>query len=197
MRLLDDYGYLKTYAFALSHDSNKVSELVQDTLIKCWLMHPKCDDLPPKEAMAYTKKILHNIFIDGIRKKDRDKISLGLHDLTGAVLPAPFEIADAEKTAREAAKQIEAVLKFIPTKIRRQESFDAWLLNKFFHYSYRKIAKIMTLKIDNVGGKIHRVDVLVKTRFNSDKLIKKLISPEQKASNKEEKKRNYRAKLLP
>lgn len=170
MRLLDDYEYLKTYALALSHDSNKVSELVQDTLIKCWQIHPKCDALPPKEAIAYTKKILYNFFIDSIRKKNRDKISLELYDMTKAVLPAPFEIADAKKTAIEAAKKIEAVLKFIPTKIRRQESFDAWMLNKFFHYSFRKISKIMKLKIGNVGGKIHRVDILVKKHFNSFKV---------------------------
>lgn len=165
MPLLDDYEYLKTYALALSHDSNKVSELVQDTLIKCWQMHPKCDSLPPKQAMAYTKKILHNIFIDSIRKKNRDGLTFELHDLTGAALPTPFDITDAKKVAKEAAKKIEAILKYIPTKIRKQQSYDAWLMRKWLGYTYKKIAGILGISIDSVAQSIRTVDNLIKARF--------------------------------
>lgn len=170
MLLLNNYEYLKVYAITLSHDTNKASELVQDTLIKCWQMHPKCDNLPQKESIAYTKKILYNIFIDSLRKKNRDRLIFELHDSTGSVLPTPFKIENAKKAAFDNNKRIEDILKFIPTKIRRKESFYAWLLNKFLNYSYSKIAKIMKLKINNVGAKIHRVNVLVKKHFNSFKL---------------------------
>lgn len=189
MAILDDHEYLKTYARYLTHDTNRAAELVQDTLIRCWQIHPRCDELPKHEAILFCRRILHNFFIDSIRKKHRDKLVFQPYDM--GVTTINFE--DAKAIALEAKNKIESILEYVPKAIRVTKTYDAWFMRKFLEYPQKKIAGILGLTQGDIGSKIFRVDKAVKDHFVS--LKKEPVLLKKQSSNFTRDKKTDKARL--
>lgn len=154
--ILHNYGYLTTYAYDLCHDKYKTDQMVQDTLIKCWVNKDKLDLLLPGEVKAYTKRILYNVLQDSYHINKRN---LGIVDLDD-IFYQPCSNYNVLNHL-EAKETLFNMVRLIFNKVRKKESSEAYILNRFYGLSFREIADKMGVSIDNVGAKVMRVNKLI------------------------------------
>ena len=101
--LLEMQNKLHYYALSLTSDSEKASDLLQETMLKALVHRDKFSQNTNFKAWVYT--IMKNTFINDYRRKVKAKNSLrepagSLHSLSGHETPSPESSFQAEEINR-------------------------------------------------------------------------------------------------
>jgi len=152
---LEDHApTLKRYALRLTKDRSAAEDLVQDTFIRMLARKP-CERQPDNYC-GYMISVMHNLFVDGTRRKD-----------FGTTLP----IDDVEPIAPDApqslkltcAETLEAIAKLPPDyrEVLTRHACDG--------QSYGQIAKDLDLAPGTVMSRINRARIALCERLHLDR----------------------------
>jgi DNA-directed RNA polymerase specialized sigma24 family protein len=155
MQLLNDYSFLFEYAGMKVRDKNDINELVQTTLIECWRKGANYDNA------GGAMKILDSVFINDIRRKRKDRVLVELNYKED--YRQDFYSVQKHIEARETLTE---VFNLIKEKCRVKESYHAYILYKFYNYSFAQIADMMGINANDVNGKVSRINIIIKKHFN-------------------------------
>jgi RNA polymerase sigma-70 factor (ECF subfamily) len=134
---------LQRYAVRLLQDSDLAQDLVQETFVRLWL---KRMDLEPGSLRSFLYRVLHNLALDDLRKRQVRNRSL-----RRLVAEGPDEVVEpVEDVARpEVESAVTSAINDLPA--RRREAFVLAYLHQL---SYREIAEVMQISPATVKNQI-------------------------------------------
>ena len=134
---------LRRYAWALGRDQEAADDLVQDCLeraVSRWRLRRREGDL-----RAWLFAILHNLFIDALRRKRREGLTIELSDAPDLAGPGP------EPDGRLLMRDVLACLDAIPVEQRA-----VILLVGVEDLSYEAAARVLGVPIGTVMSRLSR-----------------------------------------
>jgi RNA polymerase sigma-70 factor (ECF subfamily) len=145
------------YARKFLFDYEDAADLVQEVFLKAYVNIQSFDT--SKKFSSWLYRIAHNEFINAIKKKGREHLSLFDLDI---LFPHPIarEETDRESNVRELRQTLNKILGQIDVKYR-----EALVLYCFEELSYREIADILHVPISTVGIRLNRGRKIMKSLY--------------------------------
>lgn len=141
---------LRRYARALTHSREAADDLTQDTLERAWakraLWSDGADASRPASLRAWLHAVMHNVFINGARKRRSDD---SLDDLPDSANALCEEGASAE--TRAALRDLQRALVRLPDEQR-----EVVLLVGLEQLSYAETADALGVPIGTVMSRLSR-----------------------------------------
>ena len=133
-------------ALQITLDREEAEDIVQETMMKMWLMRHQWKEIDDIEA--FTMTICRNLALDSIKRKEHLNISLdsSLHDREDSTASANDTIETEEQKV-----MIEKLINLLPEKQR-----TVMLLRDIEEKSYKEIADIMQITEADVKVSLHR-----------------------------------------
>jgi RNA polymerase sigma factor (sigma-70 family) len=142
-----DYGrFLYTVAYRLTGNADDAQDLVQDVLLR---VRRGLATYQPGSMEGWLSRITTNLFLDGVRRRQRRPVDR-LPDRTDAVL-APAPGADEALAAQGLGDDVQSALSRLPEDFR-----SAVVLCDVAGLSYTEIAAALEIPIGTVRSRIHR-----------------------------------------
>ena len=154
------------FAYRLSGNEHDARDLVQEAFVRAYEHFGSYDPSRPFETWLF--RILHNIFLDGVRRyAHRHTVSL---DAPSPVEDAPWEeiipAGDPEPTSgmmrQESDEMVQKALNSVPVHYR-----TAVTLCDIEGLSYEEIGEIMACPIGTVRSRIHQGRQLIRKAYES------------------------------
>jgi len=134
--------HLRRYARGLSRDHEHADDLVQDTLERAWIKFSMWQKRG--ESRAWMFGIMHNLFVDGVRSRQRRP-----EENAGDELP---EIVERPKQLdRLEVRDLDRVLQCLTHDLR-----EVLLLVGVEEMSYQDVAKVLGIPIGTVMSRLSR-----------------------------------------
>ena len=147
--LIDRYeAKLKRYARKFLSSADDIEDLVQDVFIKAYTNLQSFDVALKFSPWIY--RIAHNVFVNELRRKGRQGISVFDADTIFPQLAAN-ETADSESLEAEVKEEIDTFLARLAPKYR-----EAIILHYFESLSYQEISDVLHIPVTTVGVRMTR-----------------------------------------
>lgn len=134
---------LRRYARALTRNTNRADDLVQDTLIraiaKAHLWQPGTD------LRAWVFTIMHNQHVNVVRRAARDAGMMDVQDLSSSL------VATTDPTASRQLREVEQAIARLPAEQR-----EVILLVGLEGMSYEETARILDVPVGTVRSRLSR-----------------------------------------
>ena len=133
---------LKRYALYLTRDTSRAEDLVQDTYMKVLARSERACDID--STRSYMMSVMHNVFIDGVRKPETH---------TG---PVPLD--DVEPVAVEASQHLKVTCRETMDAMARLPRAHREVLTRHacLGQSYQEIASALGIPMGTVMSRIAR-----------------------------------------
>lgn len=154
---------LTRYAHKFLFNYDDTEDLIQEVFIKAYI---NIQDFDPKRRFSpWIYRIAHNEFINKIKKKNKETISLFNLD---TLFPHPIaqETADGDIRTQDIREMINSCLQQLKPKYR-----ELLILYYFEEMDYKEIAEILKIPISTVGIRLRRGKELLKKLLTKDKRI--------------------------
>jgi len=132
---------LHRYATRLLQDSDLAQDLVQETFVRLWL---KRMQLEPGSLRSFLYRVLHNLALDDLRKRQVRNRSL-----RRLVAEGPDEVVEPIEARPQVETAVTTAINALPA--RRREAFVLAYLHQL---SYREIAEVMQVSPATVKNQI-------------------------------------------
>jgi RNA polymerase sigma-70 factor (ECF subfamily) len=135
-------------AVRLTRSGSEAEDLVQESVMRAWAFWDRFE--PGTNARAWMHRILLNTFINGYRKRKREREIMGAVHVETELSPRP---ADADGRGREEGlgDEVERALAEIPEEFRA-----AIVLVDLADHSYKDAARVLDCPIGTVMSRLHR-----------------------------------------
>jgi len=147
----------KLYSFAIGLLKNKeeAKDVVQDTFLKVWKSEKNIGDYTNLESWCMT--LVRNRCLDIFKRKDRNNTGLDEYVYLKSEDNQPHENLEI----KESLIQVKKIINSLP--LLQQEII---FLRDFQEKSYKEIAEIVAIDINNVKANIHRARKTIKEKMN-------------------------------
>jgi RNA polymerase sigma-70 factor (ECF subfamily) len=162
VRQSSDKAY--NFAYRLTGNESDARDLVQEAFSHALTHISKYDPTRPFEP--WLNRILHNIYLDGVRRYERKHaVSLDgpspIEDVPWEnIIPGPDTSPHEHAERSETSELIQNALNSIPLPYR-----TAVILCDIERYSYERISEILDCPIGTVRSRIHQGRVMMKKAF--------------------------------
>ncbi len=132
---------LRRYAWALTRNADAADDLVQDSLERAWRKGHQWE--PGTDLRAWLFTLMHNVFVNGLRRRPPPQEPLDWH-----------ELPDPRPRGPEGGlnlRDLEAGLATLPPEQR-----EVLLLVCLEELSYAQVAEILGVPIGTVMSRLHR-----------------------------------------
>lgn len=152
---LEDHApTLKRYALRLTKDTAAAEDLVQDTFIRMLARKPCAQQ--PENSCSYMISVMHNLFVDGTRRKDF-ATTLPIEDVEPIAPDAP------QSLKLTCAETLEAIAKLPP------DYRDVLTRHACEGQSYGQIAEDLDLPLGTVMSRINRARIALCDHLHLDR----------------------------
>lgn len=134
---------LRRYARALTRDVVRADDLVQETLLRAFRKEHLWE--PGTDLRAWLFTIMHNQYVNEVRRATRDAASLDVQDCS------TFLIANSDPSASRQVQELEHALSQLPDGQRQ-----VILLVGLEGMSYEDVAAILQIPIGTVRSRLSR-----------------------------------------
>ena len=155
--LVQNTGFLRPIAVSLTRDTDKASNLIQETLYRALSNRDKY--LPHTNIRAWLCTIMRNIFINDYRRKARQKTIFDDTTIDSTINLKNSEISNAAESNMK-LKEIKAAISSLP------EIFKTSFLLYFEGYKYNEIADLLGEPLGTVKSRIHFARNLLKEQIS-------------------------------
>lgn len=146
-------------AVRLTRSTSDAEDLVQDAVMRAWAFWDRFE--PGTNARAWMHRILMNTFINGYRRKKRERDMLAQARVEAS--RRPRWIQEDRRTRQEGlGDEVEAALAALPEEFR-----SVVLLVDHNDLSYKEVARALDCPIGTVMSRLHRARRLLKQRLRT------------------------------
>jgi RNA polymerase sigma-70 factor (ECF subfamily) len=146
-------------AVRLARSKSDAEDLVQEAVMRAWTFWDRFE--PGTNARAWMHRILMNTFINGYRRKKRERTMLALAWIEAHTRPRT--IHEARRAKHEGlGDEVEAALAALPEEFR-----TVVLLVDHNDLTYKEVAEALDCPIGTVMSRLHRARRLLKQRLRT------------------------------
>ena len=164
IRLHGDKAY--NFAYRLTGNDDDAQDLVQEAFMRAYRSRERYDPSRPFESWLF--KIMQNIFLDAVRRKEHEaRVSLdspapGAASGWDELLPGADADPADEAASRERDALLQRALDALPIHYR-----SAVALCDVEEMSYEEIARVMGCPVGTVRSRVHQGRLLLRRAFES------------------------------
>lgn len=146
-------------AVRLTGSRSDAEDLVQEAVMRAWAFWDRFE--PGTNARAWMHRILMNTFINGYRRKKREREMLA--EVGRAEHRRPWWRDEVRRTQKDGVSdEVEAALASLPEDFR-----TVVLLVDYNELSYKEVAEVIGCPIGTVMSRLHRARRALKRRLRS------------------------------
>jgi RNA polymerase sigma-70 factor (ECF subfamily) len=145
-------------AVRLTRSRAEADDLLQETMLRAWSFRDRFE--PGTNGRAWMHRILMNTFINGYRRKKREREVLAEVQGGGPAQPWPTEAVDELQSEDGVSDEVQAALDDLPEEFR-----SVVLLIDRDELSYREVASALGCPIGTVMSRLHRGRRVLKHRL--------------------------------
>jgi len=134
---------LRRYARALTRDTHRADDLVQDTLVRALAKQKHWQ--PGTNLRAWLFTLMHNQYVNDVRRSQRDANAVNIDDVSASL------VANSDPTASRQVHELERALGYLPTEQR-----EVILLVGLEGLSYEDAATILAVPVGTVRSRLSR-----------------------------------------
>jgi len=144
-------------AVRLTRSRSDAEDLVQEAVMRAWTFWDRFE--PGTNARAWMHRILMNTFINGYRRKKRERDMLALARIEAHARPRA--VHESRRARQEGlGDEVEAALAALPEEFRA-----VVLLVDHNDLTYKEVADVLDCPIGTVMSRLHRARRLLKQRL--------------------------------
>jgi len=147
---------LRRYSRALTRDTQRADDLVQDTLLRALMKQDRWE--PGTNLRAWLFTLMHNQHVNNVRRASREAGSIDIDDVSSSL------VANTDPTASRQLHELQRALDQLLTEQR-----EAILLVGLEGFSYEDAAKILSVPIGTVRSRLSRGREALRRQFGMEK----------------------------
>jgi len=149
---------LRRYARALTRDTQRADDLVQDTLVRALAKQDRWE--PGTNLRAWLFTLMHNQYVNNIRRGNRDAGAIDIDEVSASL------VATTDPTASRQLHELERALGQLPAEQR-----EVILLVGLEGLSYDDAAAILAVPIGTVRSRLSRGREALRRQMGIDEAI--------------------------
>ena len=134
---------LRRYARALTRDTQRADDLVQDTLVRALVKQDRWE--PGTNLRAWLFTLMHNQYVNNVRRANRETGTIDIDDVSSSL------VATTDPTASRQLYELERALGQLAAEQR-----EVILLVGLEGFSYEDAAKILAVPVGTVRSRLSR-----------------------------------------
>ena len=164
IRQCGDFAY--NFAFRLTGNEQDAGDLVQTAFMKALENISRYD--PSKPFQPWLNKILHNLYIDGVKRYERSHVVSIDVPIAGGEIPWSENLPSQDTGPLEqlSRTEIENTVQYALARLD-VDYRAAVILSDMEEFSYEEISKIMGCPVGTVRSRIHRGRSLLRESLRS------------------------------
>src|SRR5436309_9099428 len=131
---------LPRYSRALTRDTQRADDLVQDTLVRALMKQDRWE--PGTNLRAWLFTLMHNQYVNNVRRANREAGTIDIDDISSSL------VATTDPTASRQLHELERALGQLPTEQR-----EIILLVGLEGFSYEDAAEILAVPVGTVASR--------------------------------------------
>lgn len=134
---------LRRYSRALTRDTQRADDLVQDTLVRALMKQDRWE--PGTNLRAWLFTLMHNQYVNNVRRANREAGTIDINDVSSSL------VATTDPTASRQLYELERALGQLAAEQR-----EAILLVGLEGFSYEDAATILAIPVGTVRSRLSR-----------------------------------------
>jgi RNA polymerase sigma-70 factor (ECF subfamily) len=157
---------LRRYARALTRDTQRADDLVQDTLVRALMKQDRWEAGTNLRAWLFT--LMHNQYVNNVRRANREAGAIDIDDVSSSL------VATTDPTASRQLYELERALGQLAAEQR-----EVILLVGLEGFSYEDAAKILAVPVGTVRSRLSRGRESLRRQFGMEEIDPTLASQDR------------------
>src|SRR5438045_3905078 len=149
---------LRRYPRALTRDTQRADDLVQDTLVRALMKEDRWE--PGTNLRAWLFTLMHNQYVNNVRRANREAGTIDIDDVSSSL------VATTDPTASRQLYELERALGQLAAEQR-----EVILLVGLEGFSYEDAAKILAVPVGTVRSRLSRGREALRRQFGIEEEI--------------------------
>ena len=149
---------LRRYSRALTRDTQRADDLVQDTLVRALMKQERWE--PGTNLRAWLFTLMHNQYVNNVRRANREAGTIDIDDVSSSL------VATTDPTASRQLYELERALGQLAAEQR-----EVILLVGLERFSYEDAAKILAVPVGTVRSRLSRGRESLRRQFGIEEKI--------------------------
>ena len=149
---------LRRYSRALTRDTQRADDLVQDTLVRALMKQDRWE--PGTNLRAWLFTLMHNQYVNNVRRANREAGTIDIDDVSSSL------VATTDPTASRQLYELERALGELAAEQR-----EVILLVGLEGFSYEDAAKILAVPVGTVRSRLSRGRESLRRQFGIEEEI--------------------------
>jgi RNA polymerase sigma-70 factor, ECF subfamily len=149
---------LRRYSRALTRDTQRADDLVQDTLVRALMKQDRWE--PGTNLRAWLFTLMHNQYVNNVRRANREAGTIDIDDVSSSL------VATTDTTASRQLYELERALGQLAAEQR-----EVILLVGLEGFSYEDAAKILAVPVGTVRSRLSRGRESLRRQFGIEEEI--------------------------
>ena len=149
---------LRRYSRALTRDTQRADDLVQDILVRALMKQDRWE--PGTNLRAWLFTLMHNQYVNNVRRANREAGTIGIDDVSSSL------VATTDPTASRQLYELERALGQLAAEQR-----EVILLVGLEGFSYEDAAKILAVPVGTVRSRLSRGRESLRRQFGIEEEI--------------------------
>jgi RNA polymerase sigma-70 factor, ECF subfamily len=149
---------LRRYSRALTRDTQRADDLVQDTLVRALMKQDRWE--PGTNLRAWLFTLMHNQYVNNVRRANREAGTIDIDDVSSSL------VATTDPTASRQLYELERALGQLAAEQR-----EVILLVGLEGFSYEDAAKILAVPVGTVRSRLSRGRESLRRQFGIEEEI--------------------------
>ena len=163
---------LRRYSRALTRDTQRADDLVQDTLVRALMKQDRWE--PGTNLRAWLFTLMHNQYVNNVRRANREAGTIDIDDVSSSL------VATTDPTASRQLYELERALGQLAAEQR-----EVILLVGLEGFSYEDAAKVLAVPVGTVRSRLSRGRESLRRQFGiEEKIDPSLVSQDRPKGGK-------------
>ena len=149
---------LRRYSRALTRDTQRADDLVQDTLVRALMIQDRWE--PGTNLRAWLFTLMHNQYVNNVRRANREAGTIDIDDVSSSL------VATTDPTASRQLYELEHALGQLAAEQR-----EVILLVGLEGFSYEDAAKVLAVPVGTVRSRLSRGRESLRRQFGIEETI--------------------------
>jgi RNA polymerase sigma-70 factor (ECF subfamily) len=149
---------LRRYSRALTRDTQRADDLVQDTLVRALMKQDRWE--PGTNLRAWLFTLMHNQYVNNVRRANREAGAIDIDDVSSSL------VATTDPTASRQLYELERALGQLADEQR-----EVILLVGLEGFSYEDAAKVLAVPVGTVRSRLSRGRESLRRQFGIEEEI--------------------------
>ena len=149
---------LRRYSRALTRDTQRADDLVQDTLVRALMKQDRWE--PGTNLRAWLFTLMHNQYVNNVRRANREAGTIDIDDVSSSL------VATTDPTASRQLYELERALGQLAAEQR-----EVILLVGLEGFSYEDAAKILAVPVGTVRSRLSRGRESLRRQFGIEEEV--------------------------